>query len=69
MSHVEINAPAIKEESAVASGFIPPTRLQIDQAVMLVLEQPVPNPRQDFLHLGWRLDQTTVLSFETGDAL
>jgi hypothetical protein len=43
--------------------------MEIDESIALVLEQPIAHACEDFVQLGWRLNQTAVFGFQACNAL
>ena len=55
-------ARIIIEDGAYFKGSI--DIVKVDQAIAVVFEQPVAHPGKDILHLGGRLNQTSILCFQ-----
>jgi hypothetical protein len=69
MAHVDIDPAAVEKETAVSSGLVPSSRMQVNQAKALILKQPIPHARQDLIAASVRLHQASVFSLKTSDAV
>ena len=66
--HIDVNTPAVEEETSVARRLVPVAIMLIDQPVAMILEEPVPDARQDLVQLKPAIHQTSVFRFQTCDA-
>ena len=66
--HVDVNTPAVEEETSVARRLVPVAIMLINQPIAVVFKEPVPDPRKDFQGLQGCVYQTPVFRLQTSDA-
>ncbi len=72
MPHVEIEAAAIKEETAVARRFLVIPVMQIDGAGLRLPKQEIFHPDRPGISMSapvFSADEATIFRFDSGDAI
>src|SRR2546423_1776700 len=69
VAHVDVTAAAVEEEATVAGRLIPIAVVEVDEAIAVVLEEPIADAGEYVLNLRRGLHQAPVFCFQACDAL